>query len=77
MRAGVHIGEVELVDDDIRGVAVHVASRIMAVAEGDEILASDLTRTIAETSGLRFEDRGVHELKGLDGEWRLAAYIPE
>jgi class 3 adenylate cyclase len=49
----------------------------MAVAEGDEILASDLTRTIAETSGLRFEDRGVHELKGLDGEWRLAAYIPE
>jgi hypothetical protein len=77
MRAGVHIGEVELVDDDIRGVAVHVASRIMAVAEGDEILASDLTRTIAETSGLRFEDRGVHEFKGLDGEWRLAAYIPE
>jgi class 3 adenylate cyclase len=77
MRAGVHIGEVELVDDDVRGVTVHVASRIMAAAEADEILASELTRTIAETSGLRFEDRGVRELKGLDGEWRLAAYIPE
>lgn len=77
MRAGVHIGEVELVDDDVRGVAVHEASRVMAAAGPDEIVVSDLTRTIAETSGLRFEDRGAHELKGLDGEWRLAAYIPE
>jgi class 3 adenylate cyclase len=77
MRAGVHIGEVELVDDDIRGVSVHEASRVMAAAGPDEILVSDLTRTIAETSGLRFEDRGPHKLKGLDGEWRLAAYLPE
>ena len=77
MRAGVHIGEVELVDDDIRGVTVHAASRIMAAAGADEILVSDLTRTIAETSGLRFEDRGVYELKGLDGEWRLAAFVGE
>jgi hypothetical protein len=49
----------------------------MDAAEADEILVSDLTRTIAETSGLRFDDRGVRELKGLDGEWRLSAYIPE
>jgi class 3 adenylate cyclase len=77
MRAGVHIGEVELVDDDIRGVSVHEASRVMAAAGPDEILVSDLTRTIAETSGLRFEDRGLRKLKGLDGEWRLAAYLPE
>src|SRR5262245_2653980 len=76
-RAGVHIGEVELVDDDIRGVTVHAASRIMAIAEAGEILVSDLTRTIAETSGLRFEDRGAHELKGLDGTWQLSAYIAE
>ena len=77
MRAGVHIGEVELVEDDIRGVTVHEASRVMAAAEADEILVSSLTRTIAETSGLRFEDRGTHELKGLDGTWQLSAYIAE
>jgi len=77
MRAGVHIGEIELVDDDIRGVTVHEASRVMAAAEADEILVSSLTRTIAETSGLRFEDRGAHELKGLDGTWQLSAYIAE
>ena len=77
MRAGVHIGEVELVEDDIRGVTVHEASRVMTAAEADEILVSSLTRTIAETSGLRFEDRGTHELKGLDGTWQLSAYIAE
>jgi class 3 adenylate cyclase len=77
IRAGIHIGEVELVDDDIRGVTVHEASRIMAAAGPDEILVSDLTRTIAETSGLRFEDRGSHELKGLEGEWHLSAFVPE
>jgi class 3 adenylate cyclase len=77
MRAGVHLGEVELVDDDVRGVTVHAASRIMGAAEPDEILASEITRTIAETTGLRFEDRGVHELKGLEGEWKLFAYLPE
>lgn len=77
MRAGVHIGEVELVDDDVRGVTVHEAARIMAAAGADEILVSELTRTIAETSGLRFEDRGEHELKGLEGTWRLAAFVGE
>jgi class 3 adenylate cyclase len=77
MRAGVHLGEVELVDDDVRGVTVHAALRIMGAAEPDEILASEITRTIAETTGLRFEDRGVHELKGLEGEWKLFAYLPE
>jgi class 3 adenylate cyclase len=77
MRAGVHLGEVELVDDDVRGVTVHAASRIMGAAEPDEILASEITRTIAETTGLVFEDRGVHELKGLEGEWKLFAYLPE
>ena len=77
IRAGVHIGEVELVDDDVRGVSVHAASRIMAVAGPDEILVSELTRTIAGPSGLAFEDRDAHELKGLEGEWRLAAFVGE
>jgi class 3 adenylate cyclase len=77
LRAGVHIGEIELVDGDVRGVTVHEASRIMAAAGADEILVSALTRTIAETSGLRFEDRGVRELKGLEGSWHLSAYISD
>ena len=58
MRAGVHIGEVELVDRR-RGVAVHEASRSWTPRTPDEILVSELTRTIAETSGLRFQDRGA------------------
>jgi len=75
IRAGVHVGEVELVGADVRGVAVHEAARIMAAAAEDEILVSDLTRALASSAGLGFEDRGTHELKGLEGEWRLAAYV--
>jgi class 3 adenylate cyclase len=74
IRTGVHVGEVELVGDDVRGVAVHEAARIMAAASDDEILVSDLTRALASAGGLEFEDRGTHAFKGLDGEWRLAAY---
>ena len=74
VRAGVHVGEVELVGDDVRGVAVHEAARIAALAGEDEILVSEITQTLALTSGLRFEDRGTHSLRGLEGERRLYAY---
>jgi class 3 adenylate cyclase len=74
IRAGVHVGEVELVGQDVRGVTVHEASRIMSAAGEDEILVSDLTRALAGASGLPFEDRGTHAFKGLDGEWKLAAF---
>jgi class 3 adenylate cyclase len=74
LRAGVHVGEVELVGSDVRGVAVHEAARIMAKAGEDEILVSEITRTLALTSGLVFEDRGHHTLKGFPGQWRLFAY---
>jgi class 3 adenylate cyclase len=77
VRAGVHVGEVELVGEDVRGVTVHEAARIMASAAADEILVSDLTRALAGASGLSFEDRGTHEFKGLDGEWKLAAFVAE
>ncbi len=77
IRAGVHVGEVELVGEDVRGVTVHEASRIMAAAGEDEILVSDLTRALAGASGLAFDDRGTHTLKGLEGEWRLAAFVAE
>ena len=69
IRAGVHVGEVEFVGEDVRGVTVHEASRVMAAAGPDEILVSDLTRALAGAAGLRFEDRGTHVLKGLEGEW--------
>jgi class 3 adenylate cyclase len=76
IRAGVHVGEVETVGQGIRGVAVHEAARIMGEAAGDEILVSETTRLFAGPD-LEFEDRGVHTLKGLDGEWRLSAFRPE
>lgn len=73
IRAGVHVGEVEIVGQDVRGVAVHEASRIMAQAVGDEILVSETTRLFVGPD-FEFEDRGVHTLKGLNGEWRLSAF---
>ena len=75
MRAGVHVGEVELVGEDVRGVAMHEAARIMAAADTDEILVSELTRALTVATDLQFEDRGARELKGLDGEWKLAAFV--
>jgi class 3 adenylate cyclase len=77
VRAGVHVGEVELVGDGLRGVAVHEAARIMAAAGPDEILVSEMTRALAGGSGLDFEDHGTHALKGLDGDWRLARLLAD
>ena len=77
VRAGVHVGEVELVGGDIRGVTVHEASRIMSAAGDGEILVSDTTRVLALASGLSFGDRGLHSLKGLDGEWQLYAFVDD
>ena len=77
IRAGVHVGEVELVGRNVRGVAVHEASRIMGQAAADEILVSETTRVLALPAGMPFEDRGVHQLKGLEGEWRLHAVASE
>jgi class 3 adenylate cyclase len=75
LRIGVHVGEVELVGDDVRGTAVHEAARIMAAAGPDEIFVSELTRILVAGAGLAFEDRGAHTLKGLAGEWRLGAFV--
>jgi class 3 adenylate cyclase len=65
IRAGVHVGEVEVIGDDIRGVAVHEAARVMGEAGAGEILVSDTTRVLALAGGFEFEDRGMHELKGI------------
>jgi class 3 adenylate cyclase len=67
IRAGIHTGEVEIVPNDVRGVAVHTAARILALAGPGEILVSGTTHELVAGSGLSFEDRGSHELKGLSG----------
>jgi len=77
LRAGVHVGEVELVGNDIRGRAVHETARIAAEAGAGETLLSETTRALALASGLGFEDRGTRSLKGLPGEWRLFAHVAE
>ncbi len=77
IRIGVHVGEVELVGADVRGLTVHETARIMAAAGPGEIVVSELTRALAGASGLQFEDRGTHELKGLEGLWHLYTYAGE
>jgi class 3 adenylate cyclase len=66
LRIGINTGEVEVVENDIRGVAVHAAARIMALAEPSEVLVADMTRQLASGAGLVFDNRGAHELKGFD-----------
>ena len=73
IRAAVHTGEVEVVGDDIRGLAVHLASRLLAVAGPGEILASATTRDLVDGSGFAFEGRGRHELKGIVGSREVFA----
>jgi class 3 adenylate cyclase len=73
IRAGIHTGEVELVTNDVRGVAVHTAARILALAAPAEILVSSTTYELLAGSGIPFLDRGSHELKGLTGTRSLFA----
>lgn len=76
LRVGVHTGEVEVIPDNIRGVAVHILSRITALAAPGEVIVSGTTHELVADSDLRFEDRGSHELKGVTGArqiWALAA----
>lgn len=77
IRAGVHVGEVQMVGENVQGIAVNEAARIMAAAGADEILVSETTKVLASASGLTLEDRGEHELKGLPGPRRLFSYVGE
>lgn len=74
-RAGLHVGEVEIRGDDVAGLAVHVAARVMGQAGADEVLVSRTARDLTAGSGLRFEDRGTHVLKGLPDDWELFALV--
>jgi class 3 adenylate cyclase len=75
VRAGVHTGECELVGDKVRGVAVHTGARVAALAGPGEVLVSSIVTGLVAGSGLRFEDRGEHALKGLPGTWRTHAVL--
>jgi class 3 adenylate cyclase len=76
VRAGLHTGEVERRRDDIAGVAVHIAARVAALAGAGEVLVSGAVPPLVAGSGFEFEDRGVRELKGVPGEWRIFAVSP-
>ena len=73
VRVGVHIGECELIDTDIGGMAVHVAARIGGIAHPGEVLVSGAVSGAVVGGPFAFEDRGAHDLKGVPGPWRLFA----
>jgi len=73
VRAGVHTGEVEMMGDDAGGIAMHVAARVVAEAQGGEVLATSTVRDLCAGSGLVFTDRGLRELAGLAEPWRVFA----
>jgi class 3 adenylate cyclase/pimeloyl-ACP methyl ester carboxylesterase len=71
VRAGLHTGEVEPSDDKVSGLAVHIGARVMALAGAGEVLVSSTTRDLVSGSGIEFEARGAHALKGVPGEWQI------
>jgi class 3 adenylate cyclase len=71
IRAGLHTGEVELLGDDVAGIAVHLGARVAALAGAGEIYVSRTVVDLVTGSGLEFEDRGSHALKGIPGEWQI------
>jgi class 3 adenylate cyclase len=73
VRVGLHTGEIELAGDRAGGIAVHIGARVAGHAGAGEVLVSSTVRDLVAGSGLVFEDRGVHALKGVPGEWRLFA----
>jgi class 3 adenylate cyclase len=73
LRAGVHTGEVETIDGKVGSITVVIGARIGALAEGGEVLVSSTVRDLTMGSGMRYEDRGEHPLKGIEGLWHLYA----
>jgi class 3 adenylate cyclase len=75
VRAGLHTGECEVRGDDIGGIGVHIGARVSALAGANDVLVSSTLRDLVIGSGLGFEDRGTHTLKGVPGEWRIFAVV--
>ena len=76
VRAGVHTGEVEVIDSDVTDIAVNLCQRVQSQAEPGEVLTTSTVRDLVAGSGLRFVDRGEHALKGITEPWRLYAAVP-
>lgn len=75
VRAGIHTGECELVDEKIAGIAVVTGARISSLAAPGEVLVSSTVKDLVAGSGFAFDDRSEHELKGVPGSWRLYAVV--
>ncbi len=75
VRVGLHTGEVEPVDHDVGGIAVHIAARVADLAAAGEVLVSSTTKELVAGSGLRFVERGTQRLKGISDEWHLFAAV--
>ncbi len=73
IKSGLHTGECELMGDDVGGIAVHIGARVAARAAPGEVLVSSTVKDLVAGSGLRFVDRGIANLHGVPGEWRLFA----
>ena len=71
IRAGAHTGEVELLDGEVEGLAVHLGARVAATAGASEVLVSSTVKDLTAGSGLTFDDAGEHELKGVPDRWHL------
>ena len=75
VRTGLHTGECELDGDDVVGLAVHIGARVASIAEPDEVVVSSTVKDLVAGSGLRFGERGAHNLKGVPGESRVFAVV--
>lgn len=75
IRAGLHTGEIEIMEKDLAGIAVHIAARILALADPGEILTSSTLKDLVVGSQIEFTDRGLYELKGVPGKWRLYSAV--
>jgi class 3 adenylate cyclase len=75
VRAGLHTGEVEMAGDGVRGIAVHIGARVGAAAQPGEILVSRTVGDLVAGSGIKFQERGTHRLKGVPGDWQLLSVV--
>jgi class 3 adenylate cyclase len=75
IRVGLHTGECELAGEKLEGIAVHTGGRVAALARAGEVLVSSTVKDLVAGSGIDFEDRGEHDLKGVPGSWRLYAVV--
>jgi class 3 adenylate cyclase len=76
VRAGLHTGECEVVGEKLGGIAVHIGARVATAAAPGEVLVSSTVKDLVAGSGIEFEDRGQHQLKGIPTAWHLFAVVP-